>query len=98
MDITESEFEAANRRGAEMLARFPTAVAVRYDGDAAVLLVALSNGQQLRLTPQSIPGLEKALPEDLAAAQISPYGQGIHFPTIDADIYVPALLLSTASR
>jgi hypothetical protein len=98
MDITESEFDAANQRGEEVLARFPAAVTVRYDGDAAVLVVALSNGQQLRSAPQSIPGLEKARPEDLAAAQISPFGQGIHFPTIDADIYVPALLLSTASR
>jgi hypothetical protein len=43
-------------------------------------------------------GLEKAQPEDLAAPQISPHGQGIHFPMIDADIYVPALLLNTASR
>ncbi len=98
MDITESEFASANRRGAEMRARFPAAVAVRYESDAAVLIIALSDGQQLTLAPQSIRGLEKAQPEDLAARQISPHGQGIHFPTIDADIYVPALLLNTANR
>ncbi|MRX11278.1 DUF2442 domain-containing protein [Pseudoduganella sp. FT25W] len=97
MDITDSEFEAANRRGAEMLAKFPAAVAVRYDSASARLIILLSNGQHIAVAPPAIRGLEKAQPEDLIDAQISPYGQGIYFPKIDADIYLPALLLSTAS-
>jgi hypothetical protein len=91
MGITKREFEEANRRGAEMLAKYPAAVAVHYDSDLAQLVIALSNGQQIMVAPQTIRGLEKAGPEDLVDAQISPYGQGIHFPAIDADIYIPAL-------
>ncbi|MET0265438.1 MAG: DUF2442 domain-containing protein [Duganella sp.] len=37
-------------------------------------------------------GLENARPADLADAEISPSGLGVHFPRIDADIYLPALL------
>jgi len=103
MGFTKREFEEANRRGKEMLAKYPAAVAVHYDCSLARLVIALSNGERIAVAPQSIQGLEQVRPEDLADAQISPYGQGIHFPAIDADIYIPALLdslaaVSTASR
>lgn len=103
MSITKRKFEEANRRGKEMLAKYPAAVAVHYDYSLARLIVALSNGERIAVAPQTIRGLEQARPEDFMDAQISPYGQGIHFPAIDADIYVPALLdkltpISTASR
>lgn len=103
MGITKREFEEANRRGEEMLAKYPAAVAVHYDRGLAQLVIALSNGLRISVVPQTMRGLEKARPEDLVDAQISPYGQGIHFPAMDADIYIPALLdslaaVSTASR
>jgi hypothetical protein len=37
--------------------------------------------------------LEGANAADLAGAQISPSGLELHFPELDADVYVPALLL-----
>jgi hypothetical protein len=92
MDLTEREFDAANLRGERMLARFPAAVAVHYDCAAACIVISLSNGKELAVDPKNIPGLETAKPQDLTDAQISPYGQGIYFPLIDADIYIPALL------
>jgi len=36
--------------------------------------------------------LQDARPEDLADAEISPSGLGIHFPAIDMDMYLPGLL------
>jgi hypothetical protein len=36
--------------------------------------------------------LEKAHPADLVDAEISPSGLGVHFPKLDADLYIPALL------
>lgn len=35
---------------------------------------------------------EHAQPSQLAEMELTPSGFGIHFPAIDADIYVPALL------
>jgi hypothetical protein len=98
MGITKREFEAANRRGREMLAKFPAALAVHYDSGLEQLVIALSNGQQLIVAPQTIRGLEKALPEDLVEAEISPSGLGVHFPKIDADVYLPPLLVNMASQ
>lgn len=37
-------------------------------------------------------GLENAKPEDLHGIEISPSGLGLHFPALDADLYLPALL------
>jgi hypothetical protein len=36
--------------------------------------------------------LEKATPAQLEPIEISPSGFGIHFPKLDADLYLPALL------
>src|SRR3546814_1704730 len=37
-------------------------------------------------------GLENARLKDLAQVEISLAGRGPHFPTLDADLYIPALL------
>jgi len=37
-------------------------------------------------------GLAGASPDDLAKIEISPTGLGLHWPRLDADLYVPALL------
>ena len=37
-------------------------------------------------------GLAGASPDDLAQIEISPTGLGLHWPRLDADLYVPALL------
>ena len=42
--------------------------------------------------PQATQGLETAKPADLDVIEISPSGLGLHFPKLDADLYVPALL------
>jgi hypothetical protein len=43
-------------------------------------------------SPKQAQGLEVAQADDLADAQISPSGLGLHFPKLDADLYLPALL------
>ena len=42
--------------------------------------------------PRDAQGLERAKPRQLDVIEISPSGLGIHFPKLDADIYLPALL------
>jgi hypothetical protein len=44
-------------------------------------------------------GLESAKPADLDQIEISPSGMGVHFPKLDADLYLPTLLADlTGSR
>lgn len=92
MVITEAAFEAANRRGAAKKAAFPAVVSVRYDRRVARVVIALASGLQLAFSPKHAQGLENARPEDLMDAEITPSGLGVHFPRVDADIYLPALL------
>lgn len=92
MDISDTTFEAANRRAQEQKASFPAALTVHYDRRTARLVISLASGLQISFIPADVQGLEHARPEDLADAEISPSGLGVHFPKVDADIYLPALL------
>lgn len=50
------------------------------------------------ISPKLVRGIEHAEPRDLLGAEISPSGLGIHFPKIDADVYIPALIYPSAFR
>lgn len=92
MEISEELFAAVNRRGEVAKAAFPAAVAVRYDRRSARLVISLSSGIDISFSPKQAQGLEAAQAADLGDAQISPSGLGVHFPKLDADLYIPALL------
>jgi hypothetical protein len=92
MEISEQSFAVANRRGKKVQAAFPAAVAVRYDRRSARLVISLSSGVDVAFTLKLVQGLEAAKPADLTDAQISPSGLGVHFPKLDSDFYIPALL------
>ena len=43
--------------------------------------------------PGSLPPAQRQpKPDDLAGIEISPSGLGLHFPQLDADVYLPSLL------
>jgi len=92
MAISEEVFDAANRRAAQAKAGHATATAARYDGRRKRVVITLDSGVELAFLPHMAQGLEAATPADLADAHISPSGLGVHFPRLDADLYIPALL------
>ena len=85
------EFEAANARGAERLAG-PLAVSARYDRRRRRIEIRLNTGLEISFLPGDAQGLEGATGPDLDEIEVSPSGLGIHFPKLDADLYLPALL------
>lgn len=92
MTVTKDQFEAANARATERLAKTPTALSARYDRRIGRIAVELSTGLFIAFKPHDAQGLENAKPADLANIEISPTGLGLHIPALDADIYLPALL------
>src|ERR1051326_5113678 len=86
------DFKDANARAAALRARTPAAVAARYDRRLGRVFITLSTGIDVAFRPGDAQGLESAQPSDLSAIEISPSGLGLHFPKIDADLYLPALL------
>jgi hypothetical protein len=67
-------------------------LSARYDRRTGRIVVDLSSKLTISFSPEDAQGLEHATPAELETIQISPSGFGIHFPKIDADLYVPALL------
>jgi len=92
MVVHKEEIEAANERATARLLRTPTATAARYDRRIGRLVIDLSTGLSIVFRPQDAQGLEHTKPEQLTKIEISPSGLGLHFPAIDADIYLPGLL------
>ncbi|MGH9599841.1 MAG: DUF2442 domain-containing protein [Bryobacteraceae bacterium] len=86
------EIEIADRKGRELQAALPHAVSARYDRRIGRVVLSLSTGLDVAFSPRDAEGLANATPAELNAIEISPSGFGIHFPKLDADIYLPALL------
>jgi len=91
MVYRKEEIEAANERAAARLGRTAT-LAAHYDRRTGRVVIDLSSGLSIAFKPQDAQGFEDAKPEQLRKIEISPSGLGLHFPVIDADIYLPALL------
>ena len=85
-------FELANRRAKDVQAGVPRAVAAHYHRASGRIVIHLNSKVEVSFSPHDAHGLENAKPSQLDAIEISPSGFGIHFPKLDADLYVPGLL------
>jgi Protein of unknown function (DUF2442) len=90
--ISEDEFFLANQRARKRQKKTPSAVAARYDRQTGRIVVNLSSGVDILFSPRNAEGLENATATQLHPIEITPSGLGLHFPKLDADIYLPALL------
>lgn len=89
---SHDNFEVANRRAEALRASVPKAVSARYDRENRRIVIRLSSDMDLSFPAHRAQGLERATPADLRDIEISPSGFGIHFPRLDADLYLPAIL------
>ena len=88
----DEQIEQATRRAAELQATHPRAVSAHYDRHLGRVVIRISSGLDVAFSPEDAEGLAGAGPAQLEPIEISPSGFGIHFPKLDADIYLPALL------
>ncbi len=87
-----NDFTAANRRAKKLHASLPRAMSAHYDSRTRRIVIRLNSRLEISFSPRDAEGLERAKPAQLDPIEISPSGFGIHFPKLDADIYLPALL------
>jgi hypothetical protein len=92
MALTKTELDEANHRANAQRLAGPVARAVRYDGRRKKLIVNLKKGVDLVFDPSMVQGLEKGSQAGLKEVEITPSGLGLHFPLLDADVYLPALI------
>jgi Protein of unknown function (DUF2442) len=88
--IDEASFAKASARGRRLLVRGPLATAARYV--AGRIHVELNNGCAFEFPVAHAQGLAGAKATDLRTIEVSAAGLGLHWPTLDADLYVPALV------
>ncbi len=92
MALTDADIRRAERAAEAKMAAGPRAVTARYDRRLDRVIVSLDNGLDLAFPPRMAEGLDKATASDLATIEISPTGLGLHWPKLDADLYLPALM------
>jgi len=90
--VSPSNFKQANQRAKDLQARIPRAVSAHYDRKTGRIVVHLSSKLIVSFSPADAEGLDGAKPPQLKEIEISPSGLGLHFPALDADLYVPGLL------
>jgi hypothetical protein len=91
-DITDAGFKKAEAAGAEMLAHEIRASSARYEPGTGRLVIDLANGCSYAFPAVLVEDLQGAGEADLAAVQVDGVGFNLHFPTLDADLFVPALV------
>ncbi|ADW67629.1 DUF2442 domain-containing protein [Granulicella tundricola] len=89
--VTQLEHDEAVERGNEALRTQPRAISARYDAASHRIVVELNTGYSVSFPPERAQGFESANSESLSEVEISFPGFGIHFPKLNADLWVPAL-------
>ena len=90
--IDPDEYTDAVQRGARRRKESSYAVRARFENERRRVIVTLSSQDEFGFYPAQVEGLEEARPKDLAQIEITPSGFGLHFPALDAYVYLPALM------
>ena len=90
-DITNAVVKRAESRMVREQRR-GRAIQAAYNAKAKRIVVDLNTGLSISFHAGEAEGLAGASARDLADIQITPSGLGLHWPKLDADLYLPALL------
>lgn len=92
MEISEQGFQTATARG-EQTRQGGYAVSAKYDTRNNRLVVKLNTGVVIMVPIHLLEDLAGTHDHhDLCEIEITPAGLGLHWPKLDADVYVPALM------
>ena len=92
VDLTDAGFEAAEARGRKMMESEPRATAARYDRETGRVAVELANGCTYIFPARLAQELHGADDEALSGIVVDGAGFNLHWPAIEADLHVPALV------
>jgi hypothetical protein len=90
---SDSEIDRAMER-AKRLPEEPLVSEVEYKAGPGLdlFILKLTDGRRHVVPREDLQGLQEGTPEQLARIEILGGGTGLHWPRLDADLYVPALL------
>jgi hypothetical protein len=88
---TDAEIDQAIER-AKAVRRGPLVTAVEYRPGPDLLILRLNDGSRRAIPREDLQGLQPATKKQIARVEIVGGGTGLHWPDLDADLYVPGLL------
>ena len=90
---TDAEIDAAIQR-ASAVADEPRVISLEYRPGRGLdlLILQMSDGHRCVLPREDLQGLRNATREQVAKIEILGQGTGLHWPLLNVDLYVPALL------
>lgn len=89
---SDAEFGDAYARGQEALEREPRAKAASYDDAMKQVTIDLINGCTYTFPAHLVQELSDASCTELAQVEVEGRGFNLHWPGLDVDLYVPALV------
>lgn len=67
-------------------------VDLRYDRTSEAVILTFAGGASMTIPRRVIPGLERGPASALETVVLSPAGDALRWPMLDADIHVPGLV------
>ena len=87
-----ARFRVARARG-EARRKDPSVVVdARYDRKSEALLLTFRSGASITIPRRVIPGLEREPVSALETVVLSPSGDALRWPLLDADVHLPGLV------
>ena len=91
-NLTDEQLRRAEARGQRALETEPRAVKAQYDVTAGRIVIDLANGCAYAFPSDRVQELRGAALDDLVDVEIDGAGFNLHWPKLDVDLYVPALV------
>ena len=91
-ELTDQQLKRAEARGRQALATEPRAVKAQYDARAGRIVVDLANGCTYAFPADRVQELRGASADELANVAVDGAGFNLRWPTLNVDLYVPALV------
>lgn len=89
---SDEALAAAEARGREVLNGEPRAAAAHYDRAAGRVVIELVDGCAYAFPSERVQDLQGASAEQLTGVEVDGVGFNLHWPALDVDLYVPALV------
>ena len=88
----EAQFDAAEARGQDLMTTAVRAAGAHYDRTTGRVTIDLTNGCAYAFPARLVQDLSGATDDQLADVEVDGLGFNLHWPALDADLYVPALV------
>ena len=90
--LSDAQIDTAEARGRALLETEPRATSARYDPASGRLILELANGCAYAFPAALAEDLQNADATTLAEVEVDGAGFNLHWPTLEVDLYVPALV------